>query len=96
MDAGVAVTATGGAGEILTVNTAALVAVPKGFVTAILPVVPTPGIAVICVALTTKKDWAGVPPNVTPVAPVKLVPVIVTVVVPEQPEAGENKLTVGA
>ena len=51
--------------------------------------------AVICVSETTVKD-AGVPPNVTPVAPVKLLPVIVTVVPPAAgPVAGLTPVTLG-
>ena len=55
------------------------VAVPPGVVTAIVPVVPLATTAVILVALTTVKEVTAVPPNLTTVAPVKLVPVIVTV-----------------
>jgi len=53
-------------------------------------------IAVIEVALTTAKAAAAVPPNATDVAPVKLVPVIVTVVPPAVvPEVGLMLVTVG-
>lgn len=55
------------------------VAVPPGVVTETLPAVPLPTTAVIDVALTTLKDVTGVPPKLTAVAPVKLVPVIVIV-----------------
>jgi hypothetical protein len=48
------------------------------------------------VALTTFTLVAAVPPIVTPVAPVKLVPVIVTLVPPAVlPEVGEMDVTVG-
>lgn len=43
------------------------------------PLVPLPMTAVIDVALTTLNDAAGVPLKLTAVAPVKLVPVRVTV-----------------
>ncbi len=59
----------------------ASVAVPPGVVTLTLPEVPdAPGVAVIDVALTTVNEVAAVPPKLTAVAPVKLVPVMVTVV----------------
>ena len=54
-------------------------------------------VAVIDVALTTVKLVAATPPNVTAVAPVKLVPVIVTLVPPATgPEPGLTPVTVGA
>ena len=46
------------------------------------------------VALTTEKELAAVPPIVTAVAPIKLVPVIVTVD-PDTPLLGVNELIVG-
>jgi hypothetical protein len=54
-------------------------AVPPSVVTDIFPVAPFPTTAVILVALTTVKEVAAVPPKLTAVAPVKLVPVMVTV-----------------
>lgn len=51
-------------------------------------------LAVIDVAETTVKDAAATPPMETAVAPVKLVPVIVKVVV-ELPDAGLTPVTVG-
>jgi len=60
------------------------------------PVVPVAGIAVICVAELTIKEDAFVPPNVTAVAPVKLVPVITTGVVFAQPLEGVKLVIVGA
>ncbi len=54
-------------------------AVPPGVVTDIIPLVPIATTAVILVALTTVKEVAAVPPKLTAVAPVKLVPVMVTV-----------------
>src|ERR1700761_9082368 len=61
--------------------------------------VPEPGgaVAVIDVALFTVKSAAGAGPKFTAVAPVKLVPVIVTGVAPAAgPEAGETAVTAGA
>lgn len=49
------------------------------------------------VALTTVTPEAGVPPNVTAVAPVRLVPVMVTLVPPSvEPLTGLIDVTVGA
>ena len=45
-------------------------------------------------ALTTVNDVAAVPPKLTAVAPVKLVPVIVTVV-PDAAVLGVNEVMVG-
>ena len=70
----------------------ALVAVPAGTVTAIGPVDPVAGIAVICVLELTTKEAALVPPKVTAVAPVKFVPVITTGVVFSHPLAGVKLL----
>ena len=60
-------------------NWVALVAVPVGVVTLILPLAGAPAgtAAVICVSESMWKV-AAAPPNVTPVAPVKWVPVITT------------------
>jgi hypothetical protein len=71
------------------------VAAPPGVVTATLPVVPLPTTAVMVVAPTTVKEEAAVPPKLTAVAPVKLVPVIVTVA-PEPADVGVNEVIVGA
>jgi hypothetical protein len=76
------------------VKSDALVAVPPGVVTVIFPVLALWGTdAVICVAEATLKT-ALAPPKATAVAPVKFVPMIVTVV-PGGPEVGENELIVG-
>ena len=57
---------------------------------------PAGVVAVIVVELLTE-NVAAVPPIVTPVAPVKLAPVIVTLVPPVAgPLVGEILLTVGA
>ncbi len=62
--------------SMFTVNVPVLVAEPAGVVTPIVPVVPAPTLAFIRVEDITSKLSALVPPNVTAVAPVKLVPVI--------------------
>jgi len=83
-----------GAGGV-TVNAVALVAVPPGAVTTIVPVdAPAGTVAVSDVSEATMND-APVPPNFTLVVPVKLVPVIVTVM-PTGPLAGLNDVIVGA
>ena len=84
----------------LTVGTAvkvnpANVAVPAGVVTEALPVVPLATTAFIVVELITANEVAAVPPKLTAVAPVKLVPVIITVA-PAAADVGENEVTVGA
>ena len=58
----------------------ASVAVPPGVVTLTLPEVPDATTAVMLVAETTLKDVAAVPPKLTAVVPIKLVPVMVMVV----------------
>lgn len=68
---------------------------PPGEVTETLPLVPAATTAVIEVELTTVYEVAAVPPKLTAVAPVKLVPVMVTVV-PVPAEVGVNELMVGA
>ena len=78
----------------LTVNVPLLVAVPLEVVTAIVPVVPLPTVAVICVAEFTVKELTAVPPIVTALAPVKFIPVIVTVL-PAQPEEGVKEVIEG-
>lgn len=58
---------------------------------------PAGEVAVIWVALLTAKDAAAVPPNLTAVAPVKLVPVMITLVPPVGgPVLGLTLVTVGA
>ena len=71
--------------------------VPPVVVT-LMSTVPVPGgeVAVIDVAELTVKPAAAVPPKVTAVAPVKLVPVMVTVVPPAiGPTVGEIEVIVG-
>src|SRR6266478_4628008 len=85
---------TVGAGRV-TVKLAVLVAVPPGVVTEIVPLLAPAGtVAVIWVAELTVK-LALVPLNATVVAPVRVVPVIVTEV-PAEPLVGLNPVTVGA
>jgi hypothetical protein len=85
---------TVGAGTV-TVKSDALVAVPPAVVTAIGPVVAPAGtVAVTCVAESTENVVALVPWKVTASAPVRSVPVIVTLV-PTGPLGGVNPLIVG-
>jgi len=79
---------------VVTVKLEALVAVPPGVVTLIVPVVaPVGTVAVICVAELTV-NVAFVPLNFTAVAPVNAVPVIVTLA-PTSPLVGEKLVMVG-
>ena len=71
-----------------------LVAVPPGVVTEILPVEPLPTIAVIRVAEFTVKLAAAVPPMLTAVAPLRLVPVMFSEV--PLPPSGVKEVIVGA
>jgi hypothetical protein len=65
--------------------------------TATEPAAPGGVSALIVFASTTTTLVAGLPPNVTLVAPVRLVPVIVTGVSPSVvPNPGETPVTVGA
>ena len=71
---------------------------PPGVVTTTLavPAVPAGVVTVMEVALFTTRLVAVVPPMVTPVAPVKLVPVMVMLVPPATgPLVGEILVTVG-
>ena len=78
------------AGVNCTVKSAALVAVPAGVVTVILPVVAPAGTVVeICVAESTV-NGAATPLNFTCVAPLNLVPVMVTFA-PTPPCAGTER-----
>ena len=61
------------------------------------PALPAGDVAVIEVALLTVNEVAAVAPNFTAVAPVKLVPVMVTDVPPSVvPAVGLIEVTVGA
>ena len=65
-------------------------------VTLIMPCERAGAVAVICVALCTVKAVAGVPPKLTAVAPVRLVPVMTTVAPPVvTPLVGLRPVTVG-
>jgi len=65
-------------------------------VTCTVPAVPAGDSAVIDVAELTVKLFATAEPNLTAVAPVKLVPVIVTLVAPVAgPSCGSTFVTVG-
>lgn len=88
------------AGAAIYVNWSAeeVALVPPAVVT-VMSAVPEPAgeVAVICVALSSVNEVAPVAPNFTDVAPVKSVPVIVTLVPPDAgPDAGEILLTAGA
>lgn len=71
------------------------VAAPPGVVTDTLPVVPAATTAVTLVGETTVNDVAAVPPKLTAVAPVRFVPVIVTVA-PVPALVGVNDVITGA
>src|SRR5688572_13244259 len=83
-----------GCGEVVTVKSLPLVAVPAAVVTRILPVLAPAGtVAWIWVPDTTVWD-AAVRLNVTALTPTKLLPVMVTTV-PAGPLAGVNDPMVG-
>ena len=92
-DVGVNDVIAGAGVAVINVNPA-LLAMPFAVVTLTLPVAPAPTTAVILVALTTVNEVAEVPPKLTAVAPVKFVPVIVTVC-PVPAEIGLNDAIVG-
>jgi len=71
------------------------VTLPFGVVTDIVPDVDAT-FAVICVGLSTVYELTATPPIVTLDAPIKFVPVIVVIVLFEQPKVGVNELIVGA
>ena len=83
-----------GAGVALINENPALLAMPFEVVTLTLPVAPAPTTAVILVALTTANEVAAAPPKLTADAPVKFVPVIVTVC-PVPAEVGLKEVIVG-
>ena len=88
-----------GTGVPSNVNAPVLVALPPIVVstTSFAPAVPAGVTAVTDVALTTLTLVAAVPPTVTLLVPVKLVPVIVIVVPPEdEPDVGATVVMVGA
>ncbi len=67
---------------------------PPGVVTVMLPDDPLPTTALIVLEFTIVNDTAAVPPKLTAVAPVKLEPVITTVV-PAVAVLGEKDVMVG-
>ena len=72
-----------------------LVAIPPGVITFTLPQFPVFTIAEMVVLLSTVKDAAGASPKLTAIAPVRLVPVMVTG--PPAPAlVGVKELIVGA
>jgi hypothetical protein len=80
----------------VTVKVPTEVAVPPGVATAMAPVLaPLGTVVVICVGESTVKVVAAVPLNFTAVAPVKLVPVMTTLVLPATPLPGEKPVIVG-
>ena len=82
-------------GAASTVKAVELTAVPPGVVTDNVPVVaPVGTAAVIVVELTTVYVVAAIPLNWTAVAPIRLVPVMVTTVV-IGPEEGLKNVIVG-
>ena len=83
-----------GAGVAVINENPALLAMPFDVVTLTLPVAPAPTTAVILAALTTVNVVTAVPPKLTAVAPVKFVPVIVTVC-PVPADVGLNDAIVG-
>ncbi len=77
------------------VKSVLLVALPAGVVIEIFPEVLVPTTAVMLVDDTTLNEVAALPPKVTEVAPVKFVPVMVTVV-PAIPLVGVKLVMVGS
>ena len=71
-----------------------LVIVPPGVVTLTSPLAPAPTTAVMVVAFTVINEAAATPPKLTAVAPVKLVPLIVTIV-PVGPFGGVKDVIAG-
>ncbi len=67
---------------------------PPGVVTLIAPLAPSPTSAAISASELTVKKAAGVLPNLTAVAPVKLVPVMV-ITAPVPLLLGVNEVIVG-
>ena len=85
-------------GTAVNVKTSLALAVPPGVITSTVigPATRAGVIATIRVELKTVNDVALVPPNLTPVAPIKFVPLIVTDVPPEVvPLVGEGVVAVG-
>jgi hypothetical protein len=81
-------------GADVIVKLAALVAVPSSVVTMMGPLVAPAGTVVVTVPELLTVNVAALPPNETAVAPVKVVPVIVTPV-PTGPVAGAKEVMAG-
>ena len=79
---------------VVTVKSVALVAVPPGVVTVILPVVAPVGTVAVTDVAVLVVNVAVTPLNLTAVTPVRFVPVMVTLV-PTLPLVGENDVIVG-
>ena len=84
-----------GEARYVTVKSVAFVAEPAGVTTLILPVVAPTGTVVVILAADTTVKTAGIPLNVTAVAPVKPPPLMVTSV-PTGPLVGVKLLTFGS
>ena len=80
---------------VFTKKTSVLLVVPMALLMETTPVVPMPTIAVMTVSELTVNELTAVPPMLTPVAPVKLLPVMVKVATPAQPELGVKELITG-
>ncbi len=66
-------------------------------VTSTVPLAPGGAVAVISSGESSSKEVAGATPNLTPVAPPKFFPVIVTFVPPPvDPEDGDSAVTYGS
>jgi hypothetical protein len=82
------------AGETITVNGSRLEAVPSGFVTLMTPVDAPAGTEVVIVVVLTTTNVAAAPLKLTALAPMKLVPVMVTLA-PTAPLVGVKPVIVG-
>ena len=72
-------------------------ALPPGVVTVTLAVPVAAGLVTVICVLESAVTFAAAPPKLTPVAPLRLVPVIVTAVPPAVvPLDGDNPVTAGA
>jgi hypothetical protein len=83
-----------GKGTVRYVNPANVATQPPTPVTETVPLAPAPTTEEMLVAELTVNEVAGVPPKLTAVAPVKFVPVIVTVV-PVEAEVGVKEAMLG-
>jgi hypothetical protein len=81
-------------GAAMKVKVAVLVAVPPGVVTEIVPVFAPVGTFTVTLVAATVAGVAATPPKLTDVAPVRFVPVIVTVA-PAPAEVGVKLVIAG-